>query len=137
MLTTSDQLLCHAVGDYLLQSDWQAINKTKRFLPAAVHATLYSLGFIALHPSIAAWLVILVTHYFIDRYRLARYVVFAKNFIAPIYWTRLKLTDQQPWEECSTTGYPNDRPIWLTVWLLIFADNIIHIGINGLALRYL
>ncbi len=127
MLTTSDQLLCHAVGDYLLQSDWQAINKTKRFLPAAVHATLYSLGFIALHPSITAWLVILLTHYFIDRYRLARYVVWAKNWLGP----------NRPWSECSVTGYPAGRPDWLCVWLLIFADNICHIAINGFALRYL
>ncbi len=30
-----------------------------------------------------------------------------------------------------------ERPDWLTVWLLIAGDNLIHIIVNGLALRYL
>ncbi len=33
--------------------------------------------------------------------------------------------------------YPPDRPPWLAVWLLIIADNVMHVLINGLALRYL
>jgi hypothetical protein len=71
--------------------------------------------------------VILVTHFFIDRYRLARFVVFIKNFLAPSsVWP--------VWANCVGTGYPPERPAWLAVWLLIFADNIIHIIINGLAL---
>lgn len=136
-MITADQILCHLVGDYILQSDWQANEKTKRFLPAAIHAFTYSIPFALFNPSVLAWLVILVSHFFIDRYRLARYVVWAKNFIAPIYWTRLKLTDSPSWSECSVTGYPPDRPAWLAVWLLIIADNILHIAINGAALRYL
>jgi hypothetical protein len=66
------QLLIHLWGDYILQSDWMAQNKTKAYLPAFVHALLYSLGFLLLRPSWKAWLVIAVTHFFIDRYRLAR-----------------------------------------------------------------
>jgi len=67
------------------------------------------------------------THELIDRYRLARYVVWTKNWLGP----------NRPWVECSMTGYPAGRPTWLTVWLLIIADNICHICINGLALKYL
>ena len=128
-MITADQIYLHLIGDYILQSDWQAINKTKRWFPALVHALVYSLGFLCFRPSLTAWLVILVTHFFIDRYRLARYVVWAKNFIAPP-------NSNPPWAECSGTGYPKDRPDWLTVWLGIIADNCIHIGINALALRY-
>ena len=42
-----------------------------------------------------------------------------------------------PWADCIGTGYPSARPAWLAVWLLIFADNICHIVINGVALKYL
>ncbi len=122
--------MVHAIGDYLLQSDWMAVNKTKHNGAALAHALVYSLPFLMFSPSIAAWVVIFGTHFLIDRYRLARYVVWAKNFIAPP-------RNNPPWSECSGTGYPQDRPVWLTVWLLIFADNILHIVINAVALRWL
>ncbi len=129
-MITADQLVAHAIGDYLLQSDWMATEKTKRWAAALAHAFVYSLTFLSFNPSLTAWLAIFGTHAVIDRYRLARYVAWAKNFIAPI-------GSNQPWKECSTTGYPNERPVWLTVWLMIAADNIIHVVINALALRFL
>jgi len=133
MFLTSDQLLLHLLGDYLLQSDWMAMNKTKSHLAALVHALTYSVPFLLLSPSWIGWILILSTHELIDRYRLARYVVWAKNFLGP-------RGANQPWKECSSTGYPAEsaeRPAWLTVWLLIIADNIIHLLINGVALKYL
>lgn len=129
-MITADQIVAHCVGDYLLQSDWMANEKTKRHIPAFAHAVVYSLSFLLFRPSLAAFAVIFGTHFFIDRYRLARYVVFAKNFIAPSsVWP--------DWENCVGTGYPSERPPWLAVWLLIIADNILHITINGAALRWL
>lgn len=85
-MSTADQIVVHAIGDYILQSDWMASEKTKRWLPAFCHALIYSLGFLLFRPSLRAWLVIFGTHYFIDRYRLARYVVWAKNFMSPRVW---------------------------------------------------
>lgn len=127
MLITADQLVAHAVGDYILQSDWMATEKTKQTFAAAVHAIAYSVPFFLLSPSYAAWSVIILTHFVIDRWRLARYLVWIKNWIGP----------NRPWAECAATGYPNDRPAWLTVWLLIIADNVLHVLCNGLALAYL
>jgi hypothetical protein len=174
---TATQILAHLWGDYIFQSDWMAENKTKQWWPAFVHALFYSLCFLpflwipldSVHCwppavysvkdgvascSLAAprfrrfsWLVIFGTHFLVDRYRLARYVVWAKNYIAPKWiaydcdrsvppavteWVR-----NESWWRCSKTGYPPDRPIWLAVWLLIIADNILHITLNGIALRYL
>lgn len=126
-MITADQLVVHAIGDYLLQSDWMATNKTKEHVPALAHAVVYSLPFLAFGPSLVAWTVIFGTHFLIDRYRLARYIVWAKNWLGP----------NRPWAECSGTGYPADRPAWLAVWLLIIADNVLHVLINGAALRYL
>jgi len=121
------QILIHLWGDYITQSDWMAQNKTKSNLPAAVHALVYSLGFLLLRPSLLAFAVILTSHFFIDRFRLARYVVWAKNWLGP----------NKPWVECDKTGYSNDAPPWLAFWLLIIADNTLHLTINYVALRWL
>jgi hypothetical protein len=122
-----EQLILHLIGDYVTQSDWMAQNKTKRMWPALVHAMVYSLPFFLIG-SEHAWSVIFLTHYYIDRFRLARYVVFAKNFLG---------TPWPAWEDCKATGYPSDRPDWLAVWLMIAADNTIHLAINYAALRWL
>lgn len=127
-MIVADQLLAHAVGDYVLQSDWMAREKTSRLAVAIVHALAYSLPFLLLRPSLTAWLAIVATHTVIDRWRLARFVVWAKEWIAP--------TRPPPFAECPT-GYPADKPAWLAVWLLIIADNTMHVAINGAALRWL
>jgi hypothetical protein len=144
-MITADQLVAHAVGDYLLQSDWMANGKTKAHAPAAAHAIVYTLCFLPFDPSWQAWSVILLTHFAIDRWRLARYVVWAKNWLAPRQLHAIErpgaelryLSRTLPWEHCTATGYPPDRPAWLAVWLLIIADNIIHVLINGAALAWL
>jgi hypothetical protein len=156
-LITGDQLLCHAIGDYILQSHWMATEKTKKSLAAAIHAVFYFIPFLFLHPSKPAILVIVGSHFLIDRYRLARFVVFAKNFLAPRdsvirittpntgeiqgeggSFTQLQIRrNWLKWEDSQATGYPSDVPPWLSFWLLIAADNILHIVINGLALTYL
>jgi len=120
-------LLGHFVGDYLLQSDWMAQEKTSRWFPAICHGITYGLPFLLVTQWWLPLLIIVGTHIVIDRYRLAKYVVWAKNFLAPRrYW--------YPLEQCKTTGYPDDRPAWLTVWLMIIADNTIHIVINFVTL---
>jgi hypothetical protein len=123
-------LLAHVAGDYIIQSDWMATEKTKRWWPAIAHAVTYGIPFAFLVPSVWAWLVIVGTHAVIDRYRLARHLVWAKNLVAPAGYA-------SPWSECKATGYPADRPVWLTTWLLIIADNALHVTINLLAVKYL
>jgi Protein of unknown function (DUF3307) len=128
---TTNAIVAHMIGDYLLQSDWMANNKTKSFLPALYHVTTYSIPFIFLTPvSAEGFLFIIATHFAIDHWRLARYVVFAKNFMCPA-------DDIPTWDDCKATGYPPDRPAWLSVWLLIIADNIMHIILNAIAIQYL
>lgn len=138
------QLLCHLWGDYILQSDWMANNKTRAWIPAIIHAALYATVFLFCRPSWRAFLIIFATHALIDRSRLARYVVWAKNWLGP--WETKWIAEisefhtippNWAWKECGKTGYSPDRPEWLTVWLLIIADNVLHLTINFLALRYL
>ena len=122
-----EQLILHLFGDFVTQSDWMAINKSKRSWPAFCHASLYSLPFflIGSAPAVA---VIFGTHFLIDRFRLVRYVVFAKNRLGPPW---------HPWSECSVTGFHKTIPEWLATWLMIVVDATLHLGCNYCALRWL
>ena len=123
-----EQLLLHLFGDYVTQTDWMATNKKLRYFPALVHATVYSIPFLLLHLSWIAFAVILVTHFLIDHYTLARYVVYFKN----------KTTNWNlKWSDCNATGYPKETPVWLSTWLLIIADNFLHLFINYCSIRWL
>lgn len=132
-------LWCHVCGDYVLQSDYMATHKAQSFKVAAIHAAFYTLPFLVLttHP-IALWL-IFSTHAVIDHYRLARYVVYAKNFLAP-KTVRVNFLEAEPsrryppWSECSLTGMTKEKPAFLAVWLLIITDNWMHITINAVVL---
>jgi hypothetical protein len=125
---TADQLVAHAVGDYVLQSDWMATEKTKRSFPALVHCVVYTLPFLFLTQNPATLAVIAGVHFVIDRWHLARYVAWAKNWPWP---------GSAPWDECRETGFHQDTPRWLSGWLVIIIDNVLHVLTNGLALHYL
>jgi hypothetical protein len=119
-MITADQILAHLIGDYLLQSHWMAQNKAKQSLAAGVHAVTYTAPFLLLSQDWRAIAFICATHFLIDRFRLARWVVYLKNgYLGEIV---------------TATGYRDDVPPWLAVWLLIIADNTIHLICNGIAL---
>jgi len=118
---TADQLLAHAIGDYILQSHWMATEKTRNSVAAAVHAVTYTLPFLFITHEWMPLAIICGTHFLVDRFRLARFVVWLKN---------------GPWKPLTTTGYQDDVPPWMSVWLLIIADNVIHVVINAAALKY-
>lgn len=177
-------IVLHLFGDYVVQSDWMANAKTKASVPALAHAVTYTVPFWLVLPSWQALLLIGGSHFVIDRWRLARYVCWAKNFLGPREeWVavpcengivrdpdfapdlagssstitregfvraaastfRYDLVDgeatnvrklvrwRHPWSECVGTGYHSSRPAWLSVWLMIIADNTLHLAINGLA----
>ena len=151
LMFTADQIVAHLVGDYSLQSHWMATEKIKQSLAAALHAIFYTLPFLFLTQSPEALAVICGSHFVIDRWRLARYVIWLKNWIAlpslyaketisPLAGKHLRYGlewDNKPWAECSKTGYPDDTPPWLSVWLLIIADNTLHLICNAAALKWL
>lgn len=120
-------LLAHVAGDYLVQTDWMATEKTERWLPALVHAVTYTACYLVVTRSVWALLVIGGTHAVIDRYRLARYVCWFKNQFAP--------ASHRP--PLTATGYREDAPPWLAFWLMIAVDNLIHVLINTGAVMWL
>lgn len=122
-----EQLILHLIGDYITQTDAMAVRKTKSMPWAMAHACAYGLPFLLLGGWWAACVIIL-THCIIDRYRLSKYAVFAKNKVT---------SPGLEWRDCSATGYPSAAPAWMSVWLMIVADNTIHLMINYAALRWL
>ena len=135
-----EQLLCHLVADYWLQNDWMATNKKKYWWPAIVHGVIYTLPFLLLTRSWLALFVICSTHIVIDHSDIVNKLNQLKNwnfkqfnmgYFKPIgsgilQKSTIELKD----------GY-GDRPLFIRIWLLIIQDNILHLVINYLALRWL
>ena len=91
MFIAADMLVAHFVGDYMLQSDSIANNKTSSSVWALIYSIIYSIPFLLLTTSLFALLFIIVTHFIIDRYKIVRYLIFA--------WNRL-WGSTNDWEEC-------------------------------------
>jgi len=143
-----EQLLCHIFADYILQSDWCALNKSKKTLPCLVHVLIYTLCFLFLTLSWKALLFIGTTHFIVDRFPIIlRKLIFWKNHFPGGY---------PQWGLCHSTGYYDDSPynimkpsdedikkygkprhFFITIWLYIISDNLFLLFCNFLALKYL
>lgn len=108
-----EQLISHAVGDYLIQNDWMAKNKKVRSwmgeLACHVHCITYTIMFIAI-ASPTALLAIYLSHYAIDR----------SGFVM---WY-MKVTGK------SDFAKPPMAP-----WSIIAVDNTFHILCNYCAIK--
>lgn len=151
------QLLVHILGDFVLQSDWMALNKSKRSIPCLVHVLIYTACFLLLTTSWKALLVIGVTHFLIDRFHTPlKRLLWMKNHFGPTM-------QYPPFSWCNSTGYYDDSPynttpygkedkinqermdhwygkprhFFVTLWIYIVIDNWLHLTINYLALTYL
>jgi hypothetical protein len=122
--------VAHLFGDYVFQTHWMATQKTSAWPPALWHGLFYTLPFLIATHSLAALLVIGLTHVIIDRYRLARHLAWFKNQFAPKAFRPER-------SELKTTGYPADTPPWMSVWLMIICDNAVHIAINTASIIFL
>lgn len=119
------QLLLHLLGDYFLQNDWMAVNKSKQsdigYLTCGIHCLLYALVFGLFYQNIFIFGWIFWTHFLVDKFTLAQ------------YWTKLINWN---WDKSSTYGFSPDRPTFITVWLHIIRDNAIHIAGNYFIIQY-
>ena len=142
-------LLCHFVGDFWLQSDWCAINKGTKTFNCLVHVLIYTACFLFLTHSIPALLFIGGTHFLLDRYHIImRKLLWWKNHFPTMKYP--------PFEYCNSTGYYDDSPyntktpdelhkkVWgkprhffITIWIYIVCDNVLHLLCNLIALTLL
>jgi hypothetical protein len=143
-------MLGHFVGDYLLQNQWMAINKSlpgwKGALACTVHVYLYTLAiglFTISHPiSDARWLLFLmavyIPHYLIDRTSFANYILRLKNG----FWNK----DISLWESTTCEDgkkLPFEKAITNGSWKIAFAapvyimnDNTLHFVCLWFTVRY-
>jgi hypothetical protein len=127
MIFTASQFFAHLIGDYLFQSSWMAENKTKTSLVCIVHVVFYSLPFLFLNPSLPAYALITTSHFIIDRWSLAKYVVWAHNLLGSKKY-------RLPFSELHTNfGFSADIPLHQSFWLYVIIDNIMHLFFNALA----
>jgi hypothetical protein len=127
-MVTADQIMAHLVGDFVLQSDWMANQKTSRSLATLAHAACYILPFLLLTTNPVTLAVIGGTHFLIDRFRLARHLLWLRNLPWP---------GSVPWSQCRETGFSPGLPPYMSAWLLIIVDNTMHILINAAAIKYI
>lgn len=111
-------ILAHMVGDYLIQSDWMATQKLKRWWPAIAHGLTYTLPYVLVTRSPWALAIIGGTHIVIDRFRLARYVVWLKNQLGAkrVYVYRTSADDpefgEREWDHrYDSADYMAGRPV--------------------------
>ena len=179
------ELLCHLVGDYVLQNHVMADRKVRSWGWAGLHAVLYTLPFLFLTRDVWVLGFICGTHLIIDRYRLAGYWVrfwgtgvvgwlplrierllrrggggmtlsggTGRNYrvgdrlqvrdaateAGNGSWTIAKIETQVSEagevRTVTLTGLPAPAPEWMATWLLIIADNTMHMTLNHLALNW-
>lgn len=114
-----EQLLCHVFADYVIQSDWMALNKSKRSWPCLVHVLLYTSVFLLLTTSWKALVVIGVTRFLFEHCKVTGYY---DHFSSP--------------SNIEMNGY-SQRLSYITIWLCIITDNFLHLTINYFAIKYL
>ena len=83
-------MLGHFVGDYVLQNQWMALNKSKKGwkynIPCFIHVALYTLaihffthGYLQPESQFLFLIAVFIPHYIIDRTSFANYILRLKN----------------------------------------------------------
>ncbi|QFF97784.1 DUF3307 domain-containing protein [Psychrobacillus glaciei] len=107
-------LIGHLIGDYLLQTNWMARNKSKKWLPLLVHCIVYTVIIIGILYIGNGWLplnailLIFVSHLILDK----------RVFV--VWWVKNIMGAKE-----KDAG-----------WLIIIADQIFHIIVLGAIAHY-
>lgn len=134
-----EQFLIHLFSDYWLQNDWMALNKKKHFWIALIHAFIYTLPFLLVTKSLSALFVIFITHAIIDGTNIVNWLNQIKNwnFQDGFQITSSTILGNFVTSPFIRDGFSSTRPDYIRVWLIIIQDNILHLIINYLAIKYL
>ena len=133
------QLIIHGIGDYFLQTDYQALNKKKAgwigLWACLKHCITYSLPFLFIG-SWKAVLVIFITHFIIDRTNIVAYALAMKNNVRTykhkVQWN-IFIANFWKYYSIKNFGFGEERPFAITIWLYIICDNLLHIICNYVA----
>lgn len=131
-------LLAHFIGDYVLQNNAMAKYKTSNTKVAFIHGfiqgLLLEIVVMAFYPNTIWWVVYTIflitwlSHSYIDRYRLAKPIIWAINQIAP-------KSERYPWYKAKeNNGHSFGTPNYMSNWLMIIFDNTLHLTITFILL---
>lgn len=133
-----EQLLLHLFGDFIVQNDYVALNKKKNTLKGWIyclwHCISYSLPFLLI-TNWKAVLVIGLTHFIIDKTNIVAYFLAMRNntkellYVGNFKWVKKY--------NVKNFGFLPERPFAITIWLLIFTDNTLHLIINYLCVTFI
>ncbi len=124
-------ILAHVLGDYVIQNDWMANEKTNKWWPAIVHGVTYTIPYMFITQNVWALIIIGGTHIILDHYRLAKQVVWVKNLFSPKAY-------RYSWAEAKeNNGFPARTPKYISHWIMVIVDNTMHLCINFAAILLL
>jgi len=72
-------IFAHLIGDYLIQTDWMALNKKKNSFQCLIHVVTYMVPFFWCHFLWWQLIAIAAQHYFIDRTNFVRWFMKVKG----------------------------------------------------------
>lgn len=115
-------LIAHLCGDYIVQTDYQALAKVQRtregVTAAILHAVGYTACFLPLTRNPIRLAVIGVTHGLLDHYRPLPALIHRKDVLL------------------SPSGWPATKPTEMPFWLHVVIDNTCHLILNEIALTW-
>lgn len=136
-----EQLLLHLFGDFIVQNDHIALNKKKNtlkgWLYCTVHCITYALPFLLI-TNWKAVIGIAVTHFIIDKTNIVAYFLAFRNNvkIETAMFENNKVNNKRWKYNISNFGFLPERPFAITIWLLIFTDNTLHLLCNYFFIYY-
>lgn len=124
-------ILLHFIGDFILQSNWMALGKSKSIPPLTFHVLVYSLVFLPFY-GFHFWIVTFYLHWIVD-FITSR--ITSKLWFIDLFPTSCKPEDADPnWSTYYAHIRENKRH-WFFV--MIGFDQLIHYVCLGLTLKYI
>lgn len=134
-------MLGHFVGDYLLQNQYMAVDKSfpgwRGHIACTVHILLYTMAvliFTGMLHNVGFILAVAIPHWIIDRWSLAK------------YWLRYKngYHEDNIWDQAPVCAAPSPNQLQRNVWKIAFAapvyimnDNTLHWVCLWLTVKYM
>lgn len=138
-------LIAHFIGDFILQNDWMALNKSKSWVALQAHAAMYTMTIAAWmfiffwpysRPTMLGWIVAtFITHFITDAItsRITSKLWFVELKPAVFKWEEMKHYENK-WTDFYHVTFKSTRH-WFFV--AIGADQLIHYVTLALTLRLL
>lgn len=132
-----EQLLLHLFGDFIVQNDHVALNKKKNTLKGWLYCTWHCITYALPFILITNWYAVIgiaLTHFIIDKTNIVAYFLAFRNNVK---YTQCVCNGKRFWKyDISNFGFLPERPFAITIWLLIFTDNTLHLMCNYLLIYY-